>query len=38
MRYAESRYGTVFASENADPRQHAIVLSTASTTLLSSIG
>ncbi|HKY31066.1 MAG TPA: PKD domain-containing protein [Candidatus Polarisedimenticolia bacterium] len=33
MRLVEARYGTVLASENADPRSLGIVLSTASTTL-----
>ncbi|MGH9867893.1 MAG: PKD domain-containing protein [Candidatus Polarisedimenticolia bacterium] len=33
MRAVEARYGTVFASENADPRAYSIILSAASSTL-----
>jgi hypothetical protein len=33
MKYAESRYGTVFPSDPADPRQYSIIASNASYTL-----
>jgi PKD repeat protein len=33
MRFAEQRYGTVFTTESPDPREYAIVLSVASSTL-----